>query len=145
MFELEGRCHCGNIRVRFHTSTAPEEAILRACQCSFCRKHQARAVSDPQGHVAFEVTHAADLNRYQFGLRSAEFIVCRRCGVYMGAFLAADAASSDHGHATLMVNVLDAEQRYGTAAPTVYDAEDMQSRTARRRRIWTPATLTLRS
>ena len=44
------------------------------------------------------------------------------------------------GHATLMVNVLDDEARYGAAAPTVYDAEDVQSRTARRRRVWTPAT-----
>ena len=142
MLELNGRCHCGNIHIRYSTHIAPEQAALRACQCSFCRKHQARAVSDPAGHVEFSVAHTADLSRYQFGLRSAQFLVCRECGVYVGAFTPEHNPTS--GHATLMVNVLDDEARYGAAAPTVYDAEDAQSRTARRRRVWTPATLTTR-
>lgn len=139
MHELEGRCHCGNITIRYRTHTAPEAASLRACQCTFCRKHQARAVSDPGGHVTFSVAREADLNRYQFGLRSAQFLICRTCGVYVGAFLAAN--PPEQGHATLMVNVLDDEARYGIAQPTVYDAEDADGRTARRRRVWTPATL----
>lgn len=139
MIELKGRCHCGNISITYKTHTPPEEAALRACQCTFCRKHQARAVSDPAGHVEFEVARPADLNRYQFGLRSAQFLLCRECGVYVGAFAPEHEAS--RGHATLMVNVLDDEARYGAAKPTVYDAEDAKSRTARRRRVWTPATV----
>ena len=139
MLKLDGRCHCGNITIQYETSTPPEQAKLRACQCSFCRKHQSRAVSDPGGHVTFAVADAANLNRYQFGLRSAEFLVCRGCGVYVGAFVA-DSSPSE-GHATLMVNALDDEARYGSPEPTVYDAEDKTDRTARRRKMWTPATL----
>jgi hypothetical protein len=140
VFDLKGRCHCGNISIHYKTRIPPEEAALRACQCTFCRKHQARAVSDPDGQIDFRVARPADLQRYQFGLRSAQFLVCRECGVYVGAFAPEHEAA--RGHATLMVNVLDDEARYGTAQPALYDAEDAQSRTARRRRVWTPATLT---
>ena len=42
---MTGGCHCGNIEVIFETDIAPEETEPRACQCSFCRQHQSRAVS----------------------------------------------------------------------------------------------------
>src|SRR5439155_217050 len=56
---------------------------LRADTCSFCRRHGARTTSDPSGHVAITVHHPDQLLRYRFGLRTADFLVCTRCGIYV--------------------------------------------------------------
>jgi hypothetical protein len=139
MHHLEGACHCRNIRVRYRTAVAPEDATPRACQCTFCRKHNTRAISDPNGSLAITVDDGSALNRYRFGLGAAEFLICRTCGVYVAAFMADP--DDGRGFATLMANVLDAQGRYPQATPTVYDNEDEAGRRARRRERWTPATL----
>ncbi len=41
MFRLKGGCHCGAIGVELQCKCAPHALILGACQCSFCRKHNA--------------------------------------------------------------------------------------------------------
>ncbi len=142
MHHLEGGCHCGNIKVVYRTDIAPEDAKPRACQCSFCRKHNTRAVSDPSGSLAITVSHGSALSRYRFGLGSAEFLICRTCGVYVAAFMADP--DDGHGYATLMANALDAQGRYSPAVPTVYDNEDEAGRRERRRQRWTLATLSVR-
>ena len=139
MHQLKGGCHCGNISVAYTTSVAPEDAKTRACQCSFCRKHQSRAVSDPGGSLEFRVRDAAAVNRYTFGIGSCEFLICRTCGVYVGAYMADP--DDDQGFATLMANALDDQARYPAAAPTDYDGEDGEGKRDRRRRVWTPAKL----
>ncbi len=48
----EGSCHCGAIRLRLTLSWPPGEAPVRACDCSFCRAHGARTVTDPSGSVS---------------------------------------------------------------------------------------------
>ena len=45
---LTGGCHCGNLRLTFETQRDPGELVVRACSCSFCRRH-ACARSDPAG------------------------------------------------------------------------------------------------
>jgi hypothetical protein len=45
---FKGQCHCGAIRVELTSDRPPDEQALGACQCSFCRKHNARAFSDPK-------------------------------------------------------------------------------------------------
>ncbi|MFM9885251.1 MAG: GFA family protein [Burkholderiales bacterium] len=141
MHHLEGGCHCGNVRVIYRTAVAPEDAKPRACQCSFCRKHNTRAVSDPSGSLTITVGDGAALSRYRFGLGSAEFLICRTCGVYTAAYMADP--DDRHGYATLMANALDAQGRYPLATPTVYDGEGEADRRERRRRRWTPATLSI--
>jgi hypothetical protein len=139
LHELEGGCHCGNITVTYKTTIAPEDAKPRACQCSFCRKHQSRAISDPAGSVEFRIVDPAGVNRYRFGIGSCDFLVCRNCGVYVGAFM--PDPDDDKGYATLMANCLADQGRYPQAAPTVYDGEDGEGKRDRRRRVWTPAVL----
>jgi hypothetical protein len=141
MHVLAGGCHCGNLKVIYKTTVAPEDATPRACQCTFCRKHNTRAVSDPDGSLAIDVEDARALNRYRFGLGAAEFLICRTCGVYVAAFMADP--DDGRGYATLMANVLAAEGRYPPATATAYDNEDEAGRRARRRRRWTPATLSV--
>lgn len=49
--EHHGRCHCGNLRLILRLTQRPQEALLRACGCAFCRSHGTRTVGDPRGSV----------------------------------------------------------------------------------------------
>ncbi|MDE2345614.1 MAG: aldehyde-activating protein, partial [Gammaproteobacteria bacterium] len=60
----------------------------RACDCDFCRRHNAAYVSDPQGSVAVWIQDAGLRGSYRQGSSQAEFLSCRRCGVLIGAFYA---------------------------------------------------------
>ena len=77
---LKGGCHCGAIGVELTLPRPPEEELVGACQCSFCRKHNARTVSDPKAVARLVVNEPAQLNRYRFGLNASEVVLCRRCG-----------------------------------------------------------------
>ena len=94
-------------------------------------------MTDPAGAAVIAASESS-INRYQFGLKTADFIVCNRCGNYMGAFFDDDG----QGYVTLNVNTF-AERAEFTAdiQSANYDAEDAESRIARRRLRWTPATL----
>jgi hypothetical protein len=101
---FSGRCHCGNVELAFETPTPPEELAIRACACSFCRRHGVRTVSDPKGRARVLVRDPTKLNRYRFGLRTADFLVCRKCGVYVGAVYTDDTTAT---YAVLNVNAFD--------------------------------------
>jgi hypothetical protein len=132
----EGRCHCGSIGFTFRTSRPPEQWLVRSCQCSFCRSHGARTTSDPEGSVLFEIAEASKLQRYRFGTRSTDFLICRVCGVYLGALL-----SSNQGQfATLNVNTIQAALPVPAPVPVSYDAESLEQRQSRREARWTPVT-----
>ena len=132
---FKGGCHCGNLSVIFETTAPPEQLTVRACACSFCRRHGARTVTDPGGSVRIGVADAALLERYRFGLRTADFLLCRRCGVYLGAL-------HDEGGrswATININAFRSTAGLGKAAePVSYDGESADERRARRRARWTP-------
>lgn len=133
-----GGCHCGNIAVAYDSAIPAAETPVRACQCSFCRKHQARSVSDPAGAARIDVQDPDLLSRYRFGHGTADFIICKRCGVYVGAYIEADGGA----WATLMINALDDHAAF-TKPPQAnrYDDEEPGPRLQRRQARWTPATL----
>ncbi|MDD9877710.1 MAG: hypothetical protein OXR84_09755 [Magnetovibrio sp.] len=140
MHETHGRCHCGNLETRFRSRAAPSEIPVRACQCSFCRKHGVRAVSDPGGTAEILVHDPGKLVRYQFGHRAADFLVCGRCGVYVAAVME-DGADV---FATLIVNAFDNHQDFTRLdEPVSYAGEDEAGRRRRRREKWTPAALAI--
>ena len=56
-----GQCHCGAIGVQLISDKLPSDQILGACQCSFCRKHNARALSDPRAQVILRSRAASAL------------------------------------------------------------------------------------
>ena len=133
-----GRCHCGNITVVFESDLAPEQIGVRADQCSFCRKHGARTVTDPKGRVEIAVRAADDLIRYRFGLKTADYLVCGRCGVYVAAVL----AEQGSWYATVNINTFESLERFTRPpVPVSYDGETDTDRRARRREKWTPAVL----
>jgi hypothetical protein len=137
MIRYEGGCHCGNLSFVFEASAPLETLGLRADQCSFCRAHGARNTSDPNGTMSIAVRDAGTLVRYRFGLRTADFLICGRCGVYIGALM------EDEGKSwfTVNVNAFRPPPRDDfPIAPVDYDAEDVPARIARRKERWTPVT-----
>ena len=133
---LRGSCHCGQLRISFETEQTPEQLPVRSCQCSFCQRHNALSTSDPAGRIVFDVGAPSLTTRYRFGLRTADFMICARCGVYVGAVMHHDGA----GFAVLNVHALDDRARFTQPPqPMDYDGEDLPTRLARRRARWTPA------
>jgi hypothetical protein len=130
-----GRCHCGAIGFDYQTARAPAEWWVRACPCGFCRAHGALSTSDPLGLLAFRCSEPARLERYRFGLKTADFLLCQRCGVYIGALM-----SSEHArYGIINVNAL-APLPSGLARPQSlsYEGENASERSLRREQRWTP-------
>ncbi len=143
MAKLSGGCHCRNIKVEFDTDVAPADTEPRACNCSFCRQHQSRSLSDPDGALRISVADGDLLNRYQFAMKSIEFLVCRNCGVYVAGFM--PDPTNDKAVGTLMISALDDRTGYPVPVVKDYDDQPKEDRAARRRKIWTPTTLTIGS
>jgi hypothetical protein len=130
--EFVGGCHCGNLTYVFDASASLETLGLRADMCSFCRSHGARNTSDPNGAMRIRVRDAAKLNRYRFGLKTADFLICRECGVYIGALL-------EDGWFTVNANTFREKPRLDfPVVPHDFDSEDTHTRIARRKAKWTP-------
>ena len=100
-----GGCHCGNLKLQLLTELRPEEFEIRACQCSFCRKHATLAIADPKGEVELRVEEPEQFGRYSFGQRTIDFLLCRICGVYVGAV-----TRDGSLRALVIVNVLDSRK-----------------------------------
>lgn len=134
---MRGGCHCGALTVEYETTLPVAEWTLRECGCTFCRRHRSRNTTDPGGRLRI-VAEREQLSRYSFGLRTSEFFVCRRCGVYVACVM-------DDALGTLNVEALDEAARLTQAAqPVDYDGESRESRVERRRQRWTPTTVELR-
>jgi hypothetical protein len=132
---FEGGCHCGNLTFVFEASAPLETLGLRADMCSFCRAHGARNTSDPNGAMRIRVHDSGRLERYRFALRTADFLLCSTCGVYIGALL------EDGGRGWFTVNANAFHDRPALDFPITprdFDAEDVPARIARRKRTWTP-------
>jgi hypothetical protein len=139
MTSVLGGCHCGAIRVRFMPNGRLGDLAVRACGCTFCRKHGARTTTDPLARLEIEVRDDRLLVRYRFGLATCDYFVCASCGVYVAAVLAAD----ERAWATLNINTLEpiADDEFAEAKPVHYDLEDRAARIARRMARWTPTEL----
>jgi hypothetical protein len=136
MQKLSGHCHCNQITLELATEIPADQLRLRACQCSFCRRHGARTTSDPAGAARIVLKNSEAVSYYQFGSQTADFLVCSRCGVYVAAVLRNDSRMV----ATLNVNTFDIPLTQ--AADFVdYEGETPQQRIVRRRSVWTPASL----
>ena len=135
---FKGQCHCGAIRIELTTDRRPGDQVLGACQCSFCRKHNARTLSDPKANVTLTAADPRQLQRYGFGLRTSDQILCRRCGVYVAMTL------TDAGQVWSVINVDTLDDRaLFTRTPEArdYSAENRETRIIRRKARWCPTTL----
>ena len=132
-----GGCHCGAISFEYETDISPDNWSIRACQCAFCRAHDALSTSDPGAKLAFGAEDAAQLQRYRFALRTADFLLCRRCGVYIGAVI--ETAQGRFG----IINthsLTPVPEDIADTQPISYDGEDTGGRVARREERWASVT-----
>lgn len=129
-----GACHCGNIALRLESDKAPRELGLRADGCSFCSKHNALYTSDPGGAVHIAVQAGEGVERYRFGTKTADFLLCKTCGVFVAA------AMTEPALAVINVNVLDARAAFleNQVQTADFEGESLEQRLARRRARWTP-------
>ena len=138
MGEHRGGCHCGNISLGLRLSQAPAETRLRACSCSFCRAHNTCTTSDPKGSVEIRAADWFLVERYRFGTGTAQFLICRRCGVYVGA-IGETAAGT---RAVINTNCLEDRAAFTQQPiPVDHDGEATGDRLTRRAANWTPATI----
>jgi hypothetical protein len=72
--------------------------------------------------------------RYRFHTRSADFLLCSCCGVYIAATLTARRGA----FATLNVNAIEEVLSTPAATPVSYGSETVEQRLARRQERWTP-------
>jgi hypothetical protein len=133
--EYSARCHCGALTAQYSTQKLPAEWPIRACQCSFCRAHAALSTSDPVGRLQFGCSRPELLQRYRFATGTAEFLLCRECGVYLGAQMSSDGERFGILN-TLTLNPAPADLRSPEAMN--YGGETAESRRVRRVARWTP-------
>ena len=127
-----GQCHCGALRIAFETSKPFEP---RQCPCRFCRRHNVRMVTDPDGEAV--LTLAAEVRPYRFATGTNDYLLCGRCGVYVGALAEVDGRLL----ATLNLNAFDDPRLDLAPEPVSYDGEHAAQKARRRRLRWTPARL----
>lgn len=83
------------------------------------------------------MTLACEPIRYRFGANTADYLICPRCGIYVGA-----TAELEGGlFATLNLNAFDEPCLELEAAPVSYEGESVEGKAARRRERWTPLTI----
>jgi len=132
---FSGSCHCGALGFAFETAVPVAQWSVRACQCRFCRVHSALSISDPAGRLTFRVNEVDALQRYRFGLKTADFLVCGRCGVYLGAQIETARGAFGIINALALAPVPD---ELPAAAPADHSSENTGERVTRREERWTP-------
>ncbi len=93
-------------------------------------------ISDGEGVTVIDA-RPDDLIRYRFALMTADFLICRHCGVYVAAVM----GEGERIVSTVNVVGLRMEAFFDIEeAPMDYDAETTDERIARRYKRWTPTT-----
>lgn len=72
-------CHCGAVEMQVTLSDGFKTA--RRCDCSFCRRRGAIAVTAPLDGITI-VKGADKLTLYQWGTMTAKHYFCSVCGIY---------------------------------------------------------------
>ncbi len=72
-------CHCGAVELRIRLKGGVAEA--RRCDCSFCRRRGAVALTVAEGDLHL-LRGAGHLATYSFGTHTARHHFCPTCGCY---------------------------------------------------------------
>lgn len=128
-----GSCHCGAISAEYETN-AP--VILRQDGCGFCSSRGVKSASDPNGRL--ELRSKQKLVRYQFGHKTADFLICPACGTYIAAVM-----EGPRGPVAVLnvVGLSIPELQDEPATFASLDGETVDERIQRRLSRWTPASL----
>lgn len=131
---LEGGCHCGNLRLELVTALALAETVPRACDCRFCAAHGAAWISDAAGELVLQVRDGNALARYRQGSGSAQFLLCRDCGVLVAVVF------DDAGGLRGAVNLRCLQRAADFAATQVVSPRQLppEQRRERWQAVWIP-------
>jgi hypothetical protein len=134
MHTVTGGCHCGNLLVQLQLARPPDTYHPRACDCDFCLKHGAAYVSDPHGSLLIRVGDERQAGKYTQGSGQAELLLCRNCGVLVGALY------RDGGrlYATVNATVIDGAAKFGARQPVSPKSLSDRDKAQRWREIWFP-------
>jgi hypothetical protein len=93
-------------------------------------------ISDPAGLLEISADDWSLVELYRFGTRTADFVICRRCGVFIAAI--SDLATAPS--AVINVNCLDDRARFtASSAMHEFQGEALEARRSRRAANWMPA------
>jgi len=132
MHTVSGGCHCENILLHLELARAPASYSPRACDCSFCRKHQAAYVSDPQGALRIRLADPGKAGRYRQGSGQAEMLFCTTCGVLLGALYQGAARA----YATVNARVIDPAVRFGAESVVSPQTLAASAKATRWQELW---------
>lgn len=97
--------------------------------------HDAFSTSDPHGTLLFSAENPDLMQRYRFALKTADFLVCRRCGIYVGAVI----SSAQGRFGIINTHALETTpENIAKVGAISYDGEDTAGRVSRREERWTP-------
>jgi hypothetical protein len=109
---------------------------VRTCTCSFCRSHNPGMISDSAGLLEVSADDWSLVELYRFGTRTADFLICRRCGVFIAAISDLETAPC----AVVNANCLDDRARFiGPVTMHEFQSETLGARISRRAANWMPA------
>ena len=129
-----GSCHCGAVSAEYETESP---VSLRQDGCGFCSSRGVKSASDPKGRLT--LLSQVRLVRYQFGHRTADFLICPTCGTYIAAQMLGPTGPVG---VLNVVGVSIAELKEDPATFASLDGETVDERLQRRLSRWTPMTLT---
>ena len=132
MHSVGGGCHCGNIVVALQLPREPGSYAPRACDCDFCRKHGAAYVSDPSAVLTLWIRDERSAGRYAQGSGQAEMLLCRNCGVLVGALHRSDGRLYGVVNAT----VLEGGTRFDAELPFSPQTLSAEDKVKRWQQIW---------
>jgi len=131
--QIRGACHCGNLAFELDWPDAAAHIPARACGCTFCRKHGASWTSNPEARLRVIVQDPAQVERYNFGTRTADFHVCKRCGVPAVVTSRIDG----HDYAVVNINTFEGvDPATFDRSTSDFDGEATEDRLARRKSRW---------
>ena len=95
-------------------------------------------LADLGGHFEVWADDWSLVENYRFGTKTCDFLICRRCGV----FIAAVAEMSAGVRAVVNVNCLSGRESF-TSVPVLhkFEGETRETRLSRRAANWMPVTI----
>lgn len=131
---LRGSCHCGQLRLEFSTEQDPATLVPRVCDCSFCQKHGAAYISDPAGRLTVSERHSGMLHRYRQGSDTAQFLLCRDCGVLVAVVF----EHENRRYGAVNAGCLDGTISLGNPAPASPQTLSPDEKLTRWLSVWIP-------
>ena len=130
---IHGKCHCSNISFTLEWKPEPSAIPARTCTCTFCVKHGGVWTSCPGGSLKVAVENPSLVTKYEFGTKTAQFLVCSRCGVVPVVTSVIDGRT----YAVVSVNAFEGvDPALIRNSPADFEGESKDARLDRRKQRW---------